>query len=129
MVIDMNFAYIFKIIFISFFVFVLIYAISFISMSKVNVDSNNTNVKNSIKEAINIGDLRVNDNISFNEDLLIDKILDYYEMNNKEMSDDITFRVYKNSNIITVEIIKTKNVLNNDSTVEAIFSYEVIKNE
>ena len=129
MVIDMNFAYIFKIIFISFFVFVLIYAISFISMSKVNVDSNNTNVKNSIKEAINIGDLRVNDNISFNEDLLIDKILDYYEMNNKEMSDDITFRVYKTSNIITVEIIKTKNVLNNDSTVEAIFSYEVIKNE
>lgn len=129
MVIDMNFAYIFKIIFISFFVFVLIYAISFISMSKVNVDSNNTNVKNSIKEAINIGDLRVNDNISFNEDILIDKILDYYEMNNKEMSDDITFRVYKNSNIITVEIIKTKNVLNNDSTVEAIFSYEVIKNE
>lgn len=129
MVIDMNFAYIFKIIFISFFVFVLIYAISFISMSKVNVDSNNTNVKNSIKEAINIGDLRVNDNISFNEDILIDKILDYYEMNNKEMSDNVTFRVYKNSNIITVEIIKTKNVLNNDSTVEAIFSYEVIKNE
>lgn len=125
----MNFAYIFKIIFISFFVFILIYAISFISMSKVNVDSNNSNVKNSIKEAINIGDLRVNDNISFNEDILIDKILDYYEMNNKEMSDDITFRVYKNSNIITVEIIKTKNVLNNDSTVEAIFSYEVIKNE
>lgn len=129
MVIDMNFAYIFKIIFISFFVFVLIYAISFISMSKVNVDSNNTNVKNSIKEAINIGDLRVNDNISFNEDILIDKILDYYEMNNKEMSDNVTFRVYKNSNIITVEIIKTKNVLNNDSTVEAVFSYEVIKNE
>ncbi|MDD2376357.1 MAG: hypothetical protein PHD15_02155 [Clostridia bacterium] len=125
----MNFAYIFKIIFISFFIFVLIYAISFISMSKVNLDSNNSNVKNSIKEAINIGDLRVNDNISFNEDILIDKILDYYEMNNKEMSDDITFRVYKNSNIITVEIIKTKKVLNNDSTVEAIFSYEVIKNE
>ena len=129
MVIDMNFAYIFKIIFISFFVFVLIYAISFISMSKVNVDSNNTNVKNSIKEAINIGDLRVNDNISFDEDILIDKILDYYEMNNKEMSDNVTFRVYKNSNIITVEIIKTKNVLNNDSIVEAVFSYEVIKNE
>lgn len=129
MVIDMNFAYIFKIIFISFFVFVLIYAISFISMSKVNVDSNNSNVKNSIKEAINIGDLRVNDNISFNEDILIDKILDYYEMNNKEMSDNVTFRVYKNSNIITVEVIKTKNVLNNDSTVEAVFSYEVIKNE
>lgn len=129
MVIDVNFAYIFKIIFISFFIFVLIYAISFISMSKVNLDSNNSNVKNSIKEAINIGDLRVNDNISFNEDILIDKILDYYEMNNKEMSDDITFRVYKNSNIITVEIIKTKKVLNNDSTVEAIFSYEVIKNE
>jgi uncharacterized protein YuzE len=98
-------------------------------MSKVNVDSNNTNVKNSIKEAINIGDLRVNDNISFNEDILIDKISDYYEMNNKEMSDNVTFRVYKNSNIITVEIIKTKNVLNNDSTVEAVFSYEVIKNE
>lgn len=125
----MNFAYIFKIIFISLFVFILIFAISFISLSKVNVDSNNFNIKNSVKESINIGQLRVNDNISFDEQVLVDSIIKYYYQNNKEISDNINFKVYKNGNIITVEIIKNKNILNNDSTVDAVFSYEVVKNE
>lgn len=125
----MNFAYIFKIIFISLFVFILIFAISFISLSKVNVDSNNFNIKNSVKESINIGQLRVNDNISFDEQILVDSIIKSYYQNNKEISDNINFKVYKNGNIITVEIIKNKNILNNDSTVDAVFSYEVVKNE
>lgn len=125
----MNFAYIFKIIFISLFVFILIFAISFISLSKVNVDSNNFNIKNSVKESINIGQLRVNDNISFDEQVLVDSIIKSYYQNNKEISDNINFKVYKNGNIITVEIIKNKKILNNDSTVDAVFSYEVVKNE
>ena len=71
----MQFSFIIKSLIISFFTFILIFAISFISSQKVLVDSNNYGVRDSIKESINIAEYRKSGNIVFDENALIENTI------------------------------------------------------
>jgi len=121
----MNFSFIIKMIFISFFIFVLIYALNFSSTQKDLVSSNNFGVKNTTKEALNIGDLRVNGVVTYNDDILLNSTIRNYLNNNNLNVDDVKFDIAVNDNIVTVKISTSKNLLDEISNSYAIFSYKV----
>lgn len=123
----MNFMYIFKVLIISLFIFLIVFTINFVGTSYTYVEANHSNIKNAIKQSINIGELRVNNTISFDEETLINEVLSNYVEENTELSDEITFNISQYENTITVEIIKIKDILNNESIVQGIFSYEVLE--
>lgn len=121
----MNFSFVIKTIFISLFMFMLIYAINFSSTQQNMTASNNIGVKNTVKEAINIGYLRVYDEVKFNEDKLIDETLNNYIKNNNIKLDNIQFDIGINDNIVTVKIKTEKKLFLQNSGSAAIFSYMV----
>lgn len=121
----MNFSFIIKMIFISFFIFILIYALNFSSTQKDLVSSNNFGVKNTTKEALNIGDLRVNGVVTYNDNILLDSTIRNYLNNNNLNVDDVKFDIAVNDNIVTVKISTSKNLLDEISNSYAIFSYKV----
>lgn len=125
----MQFSFIIKSLIISFFAFVLIFAISFISSQKVLVDSNNYGVKDSIKESINIAEYRKSGNIVFDENALIENTIKNYLLNNNINVDDITFEIAvdETNNIVTIKIYTEKEMLNADSKANYTFSYQVIE--
>ena len=125
----MQFSFIIKSLIISFFAFVLIFAISFISSQKVLVDSNNYGVKDSIKESINIAEYRKSGNIVFDENALIENTIKNYLLNNNINVDDITFEIAvdETNNIVTIKICTEKEMLNADSKANYTFSYQVIE--
>lgn len=125
----MNFSFVIKMTFISFFIFMLIYAINFSSIQKEYLTSNNITVKNSIKESLNIGTLRAYGTVSFDEDLMISSSIENYLINNNINIDDVTFEYAINENVITVKITTNKNVFNLISESVEIFSYEIRKVE
>lgn len=125
----MQFSFIIKSLIISFFTFILIFAISFISSQKVLVDSNNYGVRDSIKESINIAEYRKSGNIVFDENALIENTIKNYLLNNNINVDDITFEIAvdETNNIVTIMIYTEKEMLNADSKANYTFSYQVIE--
>lgn len=125
----MQFSFIIKSLIISFFTFILIFAISFISSQKVLVDSNNYGVRDSIKESINIAEYRKSGNIVFDENALIENTIKNYLLNNNINVDDITFEIAvdETNNIVTIKIYTEKEMLNADSKANYTFSYQVIE--
>ncbi len=125
----MNFSFVIKMVFVSFFVFILLYALNFSSMQKDYVTSNNITVKNSIKKSLNLGTLRAYGTVSFDEDLMIKSSIQSYLINNNINIDKVNFNYGITDNIITVKIETKKDVFNLISNSEEIFSYELRKVE
>lgn len=125
----MNFSFVIKMIFVSFFVFVLIYAINFSSTQQDLVSSNNFGVKNATKEAVNIGQLRIHDEVTYDENILIDSIIENYIKSNNITADNVQFQVAVNENIVTVKLVTSKNLFSQVSGGSAIFSYKIERNE
>lgn len=125
----MNFSFVIKAIIISFFVFLVIYAVSFASSQKNMLDSNNYGVKDAVKESIDIGYYRSTGEIRFNqEQLLLSTINNFLENNNLKV-DEVSFDIAldEENNIVTVRIYTSKNIINSTSKIDYTFSYQVIK--
>lgn len=123
----MNFSYIIKALFISFFVFMIIFAITFVSTQKQMVDSSNYGVRDSVKESINIAEYRRSGDIVFDEDTLIKTTILNYIKNNNISVDDVTFEIYVDevNNIVTTKIFTNKEMFESNSKSNYIFSYKV----
>ena len=118
----MNFSYIIKALFISFFVFMIIFAITFVSTQKQMVDSSNYGVRDSVKESINIAEYRRSGDIVFDKDTLIKTTILNYIKNNNISVDDVTFEIYVDevNNIVT-----NKEMFESNSKSNYTFSYKV----
>ncbi len=125
----MNFSFIFKMIFISLFIFLIIYSISFVSVQNDMLSSNNFGIKNVTKESLNIGDLRANDTVTFDDDILLESVINNYLKNNNLSIDKVGFDVAVNNDIVTVKIYSYKNMFEIDSNSVETFSYRVLKGE
>lgn len=125
----MNFSFIFKALIISFFVMLIVFAISFVSTQNNMLASNNYGVKDSVKESINIAKYRVNGDIEFDQSQLIKSVISNYVKNNNIDIDSITFEIAvdESKNIVTVKLSTRKNLLNADSNSDYIFSYKVVE--
>ena len=123
----MNISFVIKAMIISFFTFMIVFAISFVSSQKLLVDSNNYGVRDSVKESLNIAQYRKSGDITFNEETLIKTTLSNYLKNNNLSLDDITFEIYldEETNIITVKIYTLKEMFNTNSEASYTFSYQV----
>jgi len=123
----MNFSFTIKALIISFFSFMIIYSISFISSQKLILDSNNYGIKNSVKKSINVAEYRKSGDITFHKDTLINSVLENYIRNNNINVDDITFEIYvnENTNVVTVKLYTSKDIFNTQSNADYIFSYQV----
>lgn len=125
----MDFSFVFKTIFISFFIFILIYVINFASTQKDLVTSNNFGVKNATKEALNLGVLRTEDVVSYDNEVLLESTIKNYLVNNNLSVDDVNFDIAINNNIVTVKIGTSKNLFDNTSNSYGIFSYVIERSE
>ncbi len=125
----MKYSFVFKMIFISFFIFILIYAVSLVGVQNDLISSNNFVVKNTVKESINIGDLRVNNQVSFDQEHLINSLLVNYAKANNIKLNKVKFKIAINENIVTVKIYTYKNMFQIDSDSVEEFSYQVVKGE
>lgn len=125
----MQISFIIKSLIFSFFVFMIIFAMSFISSQKLMVDSNNYGVRDSVKESINIAEYRKSGKIVFDEDALIKSTLDNYIKNNNIIIDEVTFEIALDevSDIVTIKIYTDKELLNANSEASYTFSYQVIE--
>ena len=123
----MNFSYIIKSLFISFFVFMIIFAITFVSTQKQMVDSSNYGVRDSVKESINIAEYRRSGDIVFDKDTLIKTTILNYIKNNNISVDDVTFEIYVDevNNIVTTKIFTNKEMFESNSKSNYTFSYKV----
>lgn len=123
----MNFSYIIKDLFISFFVFMIIFAITFVSTQKQMVDSSNYGVRDSVKESINIAEYRRSGDIVFDKDTLIKTTILNYIKNNNISVDDVTFEIYVDevNNIVTTKIFTNKEMFESNSKSNYTFSYKV----
>ncbi|MDD4375551.1 MAG: hypothetical protein PHR25_02100 [Clostridia bacterium] len=125
----MNFSFIFKMIFLSLFIFLIIYSISLVSVQNDMLSSNNFGIKNVAKESLNIGDLRVNDVVTFDDDLLLETTINNYLKNNNISIDKVRFDIAVNNDIVTVKIYTYVNMFEVDSDSVEVFSYQVVKEE
>lgn len=125
----MNISFVIKSLIISFFILMIVFAVSFVSSQKLLVDSNNYGVKDTVKESINIAEYRRTGNIIFDEDALIKSTIQNYIKNNNIVIDDVTFEIAVDEvkNIVTVKIYTTKDILNANSEASYTFSYQVIE--
>lgn len=125
----MNLSFIIKSLLISLTVFFILYAISFISSQKVMLDSNNYGVRDSIKESINIARYRLDGDITFDNNALIENTLKNYLNNNNMSIDDVTFEIAVDEvdNVVTVSIYTEKELFNSNSATKNTFSYQVVE--
>ena len=123
----MNFSFVIKAIFLSFFCFLLLFAVSIISSQKLLTESNNYAIKDSLKESIDIAAYRINGDIVIEQETLIKSTIENYVKNNNLKADEIEFEIAidEENNIVTVTIYTMKNVLANDSESSYTFSYQV----
>lgn len=123
----MNFSFIIKALFLSFFCFLLLFAVSIISSQKLLTESNNYAIKDSLKESIDIAAYRINGDIVIDQETLIKSTIENYVKNNNLKADEIEFEIAidEENNIVTVTIYTMKNVLENDSESSYTFSYQV----
>ena len=122
----MNFSFVIKSIFLAMFALVLVFALNLISSQKYMNNSNNFGVKNTVKESLNIGELRVSGVVTFDDDMLIESTVNNYIKNNN-ITGDVDFEIAVNDNTITVKVIQKSNLLGNAGNIIDIFSYEVKK--
>ena len=120
---------IFKALIISFFVMLIVFAISFVSTQNNMLASNNYGVKDSVKESINIAKYRQNGDIVFEQSQLIKSVISNYAKNNNIDIDTITFEIAVDevNNIVTVKLSSKKSLLNSDSNSDYTFSYKVVE--
>ncbi|MFV0249711.1 MAG: hypothetical protein ACK5HP_01555 [Bacilli bacterium] len=123
----MNFSFVFKSIILSFFIFLIVYAIGTASTLKVLVNGNSFGVKNSVKESLNIGELRATGNVTYDTDALKESVVENYKNNNPKIINDVDFKIYLNNNIITVHINNKSTISRINNNINGIFSYEVYK--
>lgn len=125
----MNFSFIFKALIISFFVMLIVFAISFVSTQNNMLANNNYGVKDSVKESINVAKYRQNGDIVFDQSQLIKSVISNYAKNNNIDIDTITFEIAVDevNNIVTVKLSSKKSLLNSDSNSDYAFSYRVIE--
>lgn len=121
----MNFSFVFKSIILSFFIFLIIYAIGTASTLKVLVNGNNFGVKNAVKESLNIGELRATGNVTYDTDKLKESTIKNYKNNNPKNINDVDFKIYLNSNIATVDIDYNDVMFNGNNYINGVFSYEI----
>lgn len=124
----MNFSFVFKSIILSFFIFLIVYAIGTASALKVLVNGNNFGVKNSVKESLNIGELRATGNITYDTEMLRKSVIENYKSNNPKNINDVDFKIYLNNNIITVDINNESTLSGINNNINGIFAYEIYKN-
>lgn len=123
----MDFSFIFKSILLSFFIFLIVFAIGNASNSKMFLNNNNYGIKNTVKESLNIGELRATGNVTFDNEKLIESSLDNYISNNPTTLNEITFNISVNNNIVTIELGVKNLLFEPESKLNSIFSYEVLK--
>ena len=123
----MNFSFVFKSIILSFFIFLIVYAIGCASTLKVLINSNNFGVKNSVKESLNIGELRATGNVTYDTEALKESVIKNYKNNNPQNINDVDFKIYLNNNMITVDINNKSTLSNIDNDINGIFAYEIYK--
>lgn len=123
----MNFSFIIKALFLSFFCFLLLFAVSIISSQKLLTESNNYAIKDSLKESIDIAAYRINGDIVIDQETLIKSTIENYVKNNNLKADEVEFEIAidEENNIVTVTIYTMKNVLENNSESSYTFSYQV----
>ena len=122
----MNFSFVIKSIFLAMFALVLVFALNLISSQKYMNNSNNFGVKNTVKESLNIGELRVSGVVTFNDDMLIESTVTNYIRNNN-ITGDVDFEIAVNNNVVTIKVIQKSELLGNVGNIIDIFSYEVKK--
>ncbi|NLC48722.1 MAG: hypothetical protein GX758_05135 [Tenericutes bacterium] len=122
----MNFSSVIKSIFLAMFALVLVFALNLISSQKYMNNSNNFGVKNTVKESLNIGELRVSGVVTFDDDMLIESTVANYIKNNN-ITGDVDFEIAVNNNTVTVKVIQKSDLLGNAGNIIDIFSYEVRK--
>lgn len=123
----MDFSFVIKSIFISFFVIILLFAISFASSQKLATSSNNFGVRNTTKESVNLGDLKAYDKITFNDQALILSTVENYLINNNIDIDNVEFDIAVNDDIVTITIRTIKGLFEKESIMDNTFSYQVVK--
>lgn len=123
----MNFSFVIKALFLSFFCFLLLFAVSIISSQKLLTESNNYAIKDSLKESIDIAAYRINGDIVIDQETLIKSTIENYVKNNNLKADEVEFEIAidEENNIVTVTIYTMKNVLENNSESSYTFSYQV----
>ncbi|HPE14365.1 MAG TPA: hypothetical protein PLT65_00805 [Bacilli bacterium] len=123
----MDFSFIIKSIFISFFVLILLFAISFACSQKLVTSSNNFGVRNTTKESVNLGDLKAYDIITFSDQALILSTVENYLVNNNIDIDDVEFDIAVNDDIVTITIRTIKGLFEKESIMDNTFSYQIVK--
>lgn len=125
----MNFSYVFKALIMSFFVFILIFTVSFVSSQNDVLTNSNYGIKDSVKESIDIANYRISGDIKFDEKQLINSVIKNYVKNNNIKSDEVSFKIYvnENTNIVTVQIYSKKNLMSAESNADYTFSYRVVE--
>ena len=91
------------------------------------LNNNNHGVKNTVKEALNIGELRATGNVTFDNEKLIESTIRNYSYNNPNQLNNIDFKIYLNNNIITVDINNKSTLSSIDNNLNSVFSYEIYK--
>lgn len=124
----MDFGFIFKSILLSFFIFLIVFAIGNASTSKMFLNNNNHGVKNAVKESLNIGELRATGNVTFDEERLIESTIRNYSYNNPNQLNKIDLNIYINSDIVTIDIISKNYLFNSENFNNSKFSYKVDNN-
>lgn len=113
---------------IGFFMFILVISLTVSSSQKQLVDSNNFGIRNSTKNAVEIGSLRVGEDLTINKDILISQILENYVINNNINCDEISFDVAVEDNVVTVRTITTKEIFGKKNETSSTFSYKLVTN-
>lgn len=113
---------------IGFFMFILVISLTVSSSQKQLIDSNNFGIRNSTKNAVEIGSLRVGEDLTINKDILISQILENYVINNNINCDEISFDVAVEDNIVTVRTITTKEIFGKKNETSSTFSYKLVTN-
>lgn len=117
-----------SILIIGFFMFVLVISLTISSAQKQLVDSNNFGIRNSTKNAVELGTLRTGEDLSIDEDVLISQILENYVINNNFNCDEITFDVAVEDNIVTVRTTTSKEIFGKVNETTSTFSYKLVEN-
>ena len=123
----MNFSFVFKSIILSFFIFLIVYAIGCASTLKVLINGNNFGVKNSVKESLNIGELRATGNVTYDIEALKESVIKNYKNNNPKNINDVDFKIYLNNNMITVDINNKSTLSNIYNDINGIFAYGIYR--
>lgn len=115
---------------IGFFLFILVITMVVSSSQKQLVDANNFGIRNSTKNSVELGTLRVGSDLSLDKDTLIQQVLENYVINNNINCDEITFDVAVDdtNNIVTVKTTTVKEIFGKRSETSSTFSYKLLVN-